>query len=79
LSREATKGETETEKGQDGELEVGWALGRRSRRTCLLDEVLVDPAIEVVPAIPPNPHFVTRETRVSNWLITAQISVLHVM
>ena len=54
-------------------------MGGRSRRTCLLDEVLVDPAIEVVPAIPPNPHFVTRETRVSNWLITAQISVLHVM
>lgn len=37
----------------------------RSRRTCLFDEVLVDPAAEVVPAIPPNTHthFVTSENR----------------
>jgi uncharacterized alpha/beta hydrolase family protein len=29
-------------------------VDRRSRHTCLLDEVLVDPAAKVVPTIPPK-------------------------
>lgn len=37
------------------ETRSGW--GRQAGvRTCLLDEVLVDPAAEVVPAIPPAQH-----------------------
>lgn len=35
---------------------MGGAGRQAGVRTCLLDEVLVDPAAEVVPAIPPAHH-----------------------
>lgn len=40
-------------------MEMEWVGGGATgagARTCLLDEVLVDPAAEVVPAIPPKQH-----------------------